>query len=168
MQNKSTDERDDNSEVLKQFEERLESQKSRELQNTIERISISEIKKEEVHLILKTTQSTSVKISTLAKLEGKSRSAAENIEVGEEPKVLLFLVALAYGPEKRDEIQDFMYERYRKDIKKFGRAKAKMLLARDIADSYSPVIKAIFRRSVVRVCKVIGIYQIIKKYFPGN
>lgn len=174
MKHNLSDGTDNDSEILRQIEESLNSLENRRFQKTCGKISQSEIRNKKIYLkllISETNQIISVEnneISNLVNSEGKSTLVGKNnIELGEEPKFLLFLAALAYGPEKRDEIRDFMSERYRKDVKCYGRTRAKALLARDITVSYLPFIRAIFRNGVIRVGKAIGIFQVIKKYFFG-
>lgn len=77
---------------------------------------------------------------------------------------LIFMAALTFPGKQRENAIGDLLERFEEDSIRFGKSKAKILLARDVVESIYPIVKELLRSRLVKVVKMIGLHEVVKLF----
>lgn len=76
--------------------------------------------------------------------------------------LLLYLAAFTFPREQRDGMLGDIEEKFVLNSKRFGKTRAKKIIAWDIFVSVLPVVREVFRSRTVEILKAVGLYQIFR------
>lgn len=79
--------------------------------------------------------------------------------------IMLFFAAFLFSRELRETALGDMTEQYNESVERFGKRRAKLLLVWDITLSVIPAVTTFFRKILIGLAKVAGLYNLIKIIF---